>query len=126
MEKLTCIAIDDDSLFLRKIQAFVYEIEWIELIGFYDNPIKGATAILTEKPQLIFTDYEMPFVDGNYLLDWIKPKINNMTPKPYIILISGVTEPPQELMNNVSGFINKIKILDPQSFSRQIKKIIDK
>lgn len=121
---LKCIAIDDDKLFLLKLETYLDEIDWITLEETFDNPIKGATAIMNIKPDLVFLDYEMPHVDGNYLVDWIQPKLKSMEKPPILILLSSVDTPPAELLNNVNGFINKFHIKEPQAFEQRLKEII--
>ncbi|MEQ8472612.1 MAG: response regulator [Marinoscillum sp.] len=126
MERLTCIAIDDDPLFLRTMKVYLEQIEWIDLQNTYINPVHGAKGILQLKPALILTDQEMPLVDGNYLIDWIRPHIDKMKKRPFVILISAVDQPPQSLMDNIDGFVRKSSVLSADTLAEQLKRIISR
>ena len=112
-------------LFLKTLQTYLNKIDWIDLKATFTNPVQGAKGILQLKPDLIITDYEMPLVDGDYLIDWIKPNIEKMEKQPVIILISAVDQPPQTLMNNVDGFISKSRVLDVKSLEEGIRKVLN-
>ncbi|WP_421879810.1 response regulator [Marinoscillum sp.] len=124
MNPLTCIAIDDDVLFLKSLQAYLSKIALIDLKQTFTNPVQGAKGILQIKPDLIFTDYEMPLVDGDYLIDWIKPNIDRMDKRPVIILVSAVDRPPQTLLDNVDWFIRKREVRDAASLENQLRTLI--
>lgn len=124
MKPLQCISIDDNPLFTRKLEAFTESMDWISIIDSYENPIQGATAIVNNKPDVVFLDIEMPYIDGEYLVDWIKPKLEVMARPPRIIVISSVSEPPEELIANTAGFINKSKVTDPQSLESHLRAIL--
>lgn len=99
-------------------------MDWIEIIESFDNPIRGATAIVKTSPDVVFLDVEMPHVDGEYLVDWIKPQLDAMKDPPKIIVISSLSEPPRELLKNATGFINKYSITDPEVLESRLKKIL--
>lgn len=124
MKPLTCISIDDNPLFTRKLEAFTESMDWISIVDSYENPIQGATAIVTNKPDVVFLDIEMPYIDGEYLVDWIKPKLAIMDKPPRIIVISSVAEPPEELLANTSGFINKSTVTDPATLEKSLREIL--
>lgn len=124
MEQLTCIAIDDDSLFLRTLKFYLDQMEWIDVKETFINPVQAAKGILQLEPQLILMDYEMPLVDGDYLIDWIKPQIDRMKKRPVIVLISAVDEPPKTLLDNVDGFINKLRVVSKESLEDLLKQYV--
>ncbi|WP_425391643.1 LytR/AlgR family response regulator transcription factor [Ekhidna sp.] len=124
MKPLNCISIDDNPLFTRKLEAFTEGLDWISIVDSFDNPIQGATAIVNQNPDVVFLDIEMPFVDGEYLVDWIKPRLKAMEKQPRIIVISSVSEPPEELLANSDGFINKSEVTDPASFEEKLRAIL--
>ena len=125
MNQLAFIAIDDDPLFIRKIEAFAESIDWIEKVESFDNPVKGATAIVAQQPDVVLLDIEMPYIDGEYLIDWIKPQFELMEKPPRVIVVSSVSAPSADLAANTLGFINKASITDPQSFEAALKSILD-
>lgn len=86
---LTCIAIDDDPLFLAKLDAFIEEITWLHLVDKFTNPVQAATAIVKQCPEILLLDIEMPYIDGYEMLDWITPKIDKLHPRPHVVVISG-------------------------------------
>jgi DNA-binding LytR/AlgR family response regulator len=64
MNKITCIAIDDEPLALGLIVSYINKTPFLELCGEYDNPI-DAMEFLEENPvQLILLDIKMPDLTG--------------------------------------------------------------
>ena len=124
MQKFTCLAIDDDALFLRCLQAYTEDIEWITIKETFTNPVNGATAILSNRPDVVFLDVEMPHVDGAYLIDWIMPSLLTMEKAPAIILVSSLSHPPQELLRKAKGFINKSEVTDKSKLERHLSQIL--
>lgn len=86
---LSCIAVDDDPLFLSHLEALIDEIPEIEWIEGYSQPAQAATAIIRNHPDLLFLDLEMPHIEGYTLIDWILPRLKEMDKIPKIIVISG-------------------------------------
>lgn len=124
MQKFTCLAIDDDALFLRCLEAYTEKIEWITIEKTFNNPVQGATAIVATKPDVIFLDIEMPHIDGEYLVDWLRPNLESMERPPKIILVSSLSHPPQSLLKSVNGFINKSEVTDSQNLERHLREIL--
>ncbi len=116
---LTCIAIDDDHLFLKKIEEYLDNNSKIKLLQTFDNPIKGATAIMTLKPDVVLLDFKMPYMDGQSLIDWITPKISEMEDPPAFIIISSFQLSETDLLHS-HGFINKSDINDPDFFNNKL------
>ena len=64
MNKITCIAIDDEPLALGLITGYIKKTSFLELLGEFDNPI-DAMEFLEENPvQLLFLDIQMPDLSG--------------------------------------------------------------
>ncbi|BAX79119.1 LytR/AlgR family response regulator transcription factor [Labilibaculum antarcticum] len=64
MNKITCIAIDDEPLALGLMVSYIIKTPYLELKGEFDNPI-DAMEFLQENPvQLIFLDIQMPDFTG--------------------------------------------------------------
>ncbi|MEQ9426003.1 MAG: response regulator [Cyclobacteriaceae bacterium] len=78
----TCIALDDDPLFLKTIEAYINEIPWLQLIAKFTNSVEGTVAITKEKPDLLILDYQMPYLDGLDVIDTLEKK-------PKVLVISG-------------------------------------
>ncbi len=124
MTHLKCISIDDDPLFIRKLEAFTDDLDWITIEEDYNNPVQGATAIVSSKPDVVFMDIEMPYMDGEYLVDWLQPTLKQMENPPRIIVISSLTDPPQELLRNAAGFINKSDVDSKENLEKRLKEIL--
>jgi two-component SAPR family response regulator len=124
MNPLKCISIDDDPLIIRKLEFFCSKIPWVSFEKGINNPVQGATAILSIKPDVIFLDVEMPYMDGEYLADWIQPKLDQLEVRPKIIVISSLDNPPDELLKNANGFINKSRLAGVETFEEDLKKIL--
>ena len=64
MNKITCIAIDDEPLALGLMVSHIKKTPFLELKGEFNNPI-DAMEFLQENPvQLIFSDIQMPDLTG--------------------------------------------------------------
>lgn len=98
----TCIAIDDDPLFLKMLQVLIAEIPELELLSTFTNPVDGVMAAVKHKPNLMFVDYEMPYLDGFESLEI-------MDELPKIIMISGYLQAyeVEDSELEISGFISK-------------------
>ncbi|MEQ9423552.1 MAG: response regulator [Cyclobacteriaceae bacterium] len=123
-DQLTCICIDDDPLLLRKLETYIEDIPWLTFLEAFNKPIKGASAIVSEKPDLVFLDIEMPMVDGNYVADWIGPKLELMEKPPKIIIVSSLTIARENQLPQVTGYINKANVTSPEALERMVKEIL--
>lgn len=121
MHHLTCIAIDDDNLFLKCIETYVKSIDWLTLLGTHNNPVQGATAILTQKPDLVILDVEMPYMKGDNLMDWIQPSLMKLERPPEIIVVSFLSRAPEAMLRQAKGFINKSKITSAENLATELK-----
>ncbi|HWY36985.1 MAG TPA: LytTR family DNA-binding domain-containing protein [Bacteroidia bacterium] len=67
--KLKCIIIDDEPIARKVLKEFIEDIDFLELIGQAENPLK-AMSLLNENPvDLIFLDINMPKING---IDFLK------------------------------------------------------
>ncbi len=121
---LSCIALDDNELFLMKIKSFLEEIPQVQLLGTYNNPIKGATAIVNQFPDLVITDLEMPYMDGYNLLDWILPMLSDMKKKPKIVVISGNSEIMQHNHPDILTHIRKGSLNSAEDLKVQLSDLL--
>ena len=123
MQQLTCIAIDDDNLFLGQLQAYIEEIDWLDLKGTYNNPVQAATAIIKDEPDILFLDIEMPHLDGYALMDWILPRLEEMETKPRIVVVSGSVEKIDH--QDVLMHIQKTTLVNPENLEKLLKWAIE-
>lgn len=105
---ITCIAIDDDPLFLQLIESYLSESEGVDLISSYENPVNGIMQVVKQKPDVLLIDRDMPYLDGFETLD-------TLDKKPKIIMISAhVDQPVKEKRLKIDKYIRKV------SFSKEI------
>jgi DNA-binding LytR/AlgR family response regulator len=67
--KLKCIIIDDEPIARKVLQEFVEEIDYLELAGQAENPLKAMTLLNNGDIDIIFLDINMPKING---IDFIK------------------------------------------------------
>ena len=101
---ITCIAIDDDPLFLQSLKAYFWDFEGMELIGTFQNPVNGIMKVVKEKPDVLLLDLEMPYLDGFETLE-------TLDKKPKIIMISAhVNQPTKANKMKVDKYIRKVSL----------------
>ena len=83
--KMNCIAVDDELLALKKIQRFAEKIDYLNLLGTFDNALSTFTFLRENKIDLIFLDIQMDEFTGIQLLETIKDP-------PYVILTTAYDE----------------------------------
>lgn len=81
MEKLRCIVLDDEPIGREIIENFVKEIDFLELVDSFEDPVKALMFLESNKVDLIFSDIQMPKITG---LDLVKSLEN----PPVIIFIT--------------------------------------
>lgn len=83
--KMNCIAVDDEILALKKIQRFAQKIDYLNLLGTFDNALSTFSFLRENKVDLIFLDIQMDEFTGIQLLETIKDP-------PYVILTTAYDE----------------------------------
>lgn len=64
MMKLDCIIIDDEPLARKGLSEYINDVEFLSLVGEFDNPLKATTLFAQQKVQLLFLDIQMPKITG--------------------------------------------------------------
>ncbi|OQP57626.1 DNA-binding response regulator [Niastella vici] len=67
--KLKCIIIDDEPIARKILQEFIEEINYLELAGQAENPLKAITLLNDNDIDLVFLDINMPKING---IDFLK------------------------------------------------------
>jgi|ERR1700730_11545657 len=61
---LNCLIIDDEPLARKGLKEYIQDVDFLQLAGEFDNPLK-ATGVLTEQHiHLLFLDIHMPKITG--------------------------------------------------------------
>ena len=95
------MAIDDDPVYLEIFKKIAEKVDSIELVGCYTSAIDGAVAVSKLKPDILFLDIEMPYLDGY-------ETISTLEKKPKIIIVSSHLEyETDELKIDVKKFVRK-------------------
>ena len=108
--KINCIIIDDEPLARKGLKEYIADVDFLELAGEFDNPLKAAGLISNGKVQLILLDIQMPKITGINFFKTLQ------TPPPVIF----TTAYPQHALE---GFeLNALDYLvKPISFDRFLK-----
>lgn len=67
--KLKCIIIEDEPVARKVLQEFIEEIDYLELKGFAENPLKAMPLLDGHDIDIIFLDINMPKING---IDFLK------------------------------------------------------
>lgn len=70
---INCIVIDDEPLARKGLKEYIADVDFLELVGEFDNPLKAADPIGRGEVQLLFLDIQMPKITG---LDFFKTLTN--------------------------------------------------
>lgn len=83
--KINCIIIDDEPLARKGLKEYVQDIEFLQLVGEFENPLKATEALSNLSVQLMLLDIQMPRITG---LDFLK----SLQHPPYTILTTAYPE----------------------------------
>jgi DNA-binding LytR/AlgR family response regulator len=110
---LNCLIIDDEPLARKGLKEYLDDVDFVQLLGEFDNPVKAMDIMMKEKIDLIFLDIQMPKMTG---LEFLKS-----LPHPPLVIFT--TAYPQYA---VEGFeLNAVDyLLKPFSFDRFWKAIL--
>jgi DNA-binding LytR/AlgR family response regulator len=67
--KLKCILIEDEPVARKVLQEFIEEIDYLELKGYAENPLKAMPLLDGQDIDIIFLDINMPKING---IDFLK------------------------------------------------------
>lgn len=72
--KITCVAIDDEPLALEKITGFIRQINYLELLASFSNPLEALAFLKGSSVDLLFLDIQMDELTGIELIEVLNPK----------------------------------------------------
>lgn len=64
MNPIRSIIIDDEPLARKGLREYIQDVDFLQLAGEFDNPVKATAALSGESVQLIFLDIQMPRITG--------------------------------------------------------------
>jgi DNA-binding LytR/AlgR family response regulator len=64
LDKLNCIAIDDEPLALEVIKEHAAQLPYVELLAVFTSPLEAMAFLQIEKVDLVFLDIHMPELNG--------------------------------------------------------------
>lgn len=67
--KLKCVIVDDEPIARRVLQEYIEEIEFLELAGQAENPVKAMSILNTQDVDILLLDINMPRING---IDFLK------------------------------------------------------
>ena len=70
---INCAIIDDEPLARKGLKEYIADMDFLNLVGEYDTPLKAVEQIKDGKIQLLFLDIQMPRLSG---LDFLKTMSN--------------------------------------------------
>ena len=109
---INCIIIDDEPLARKGVREYICDIDFLNLLGEYDTPLKVMDQVDLAAVQLIFLDIQMPKLTG---LDFLK----NLRNPPLVIL---TTAYPQYALESFELDVLDY-LLKPISFQRFLKAV---
>jgi two-component system, LytTR family, response regulator LytT len=83
--KISCIAIDDEPLAVKKISAYIQKTPFLELVAECRSAFEAMEIINNRNIQLLFIDINMSGLNG---LEFVK----SLTNKPYIVFTTAYSE----------------------------------
>jgi DNA-binding LytR/AlgR family response regulator len=110
---LNCLIIDDEPLARKGLKEYIADVDFLNLAGEFDNPLKANQALTQQEVHLIFLDIHMPKISG---IDFLK----TLQHPPLVIL---TTAYPQYALE---GFDLSVLdyLLKPISFDRFLKAVL--
>jgi DNA-binding LytR/AlgR family response regulator len=67
--KLKCLIVDDEPVARKVLQEFIEDIDWLELAGEAENPMKAMKLLQEQEIDILFLDINMPKING---IDFLK------------------------------------------------------
>ena len=61
---ISCIIIDDEPLARKGLKEYINEVDFLQLLGEFDHPLKAMLPLQEGNVQLIFLDIQMPRITG--------------------------------------------------------------
>ena len=83
LKVLKALIVDDEPLARERIRDLLQKDKTIQIIGEYASGKEASRAIVSETPDIVFLDIQIPDLDGFQVLDQIRPHCT-----PFVIFIT--------------------------------------
>ena len=67
--KINCIIIEDEPLAQKLLEDYISQVDFLEFLDIFNNPLEALPFLKKNKVDLIFLDIEMPKISGMDFLD---------------------------------------------------------
>jgi len=115
--KISCLAIDDEPLAVKKIAGYIQKTPFLELVAQCRNPLEAMEFLANNEIHLLFIDINMPEMNG---MEFVK----SLTVKPYIVFTTAYSEYAVEGFEvNATDYL--LKPVSYSSFLRAANKVKD-
>lgn len=74
MNKLNCIIVDDEPLALIKLRNYIERLDFLQLVGDFDNAIQAMNFLRKQPVDVLFLDIQMEEMNGIQLLEVMKER----------------------------------------------------
>jgi len=61
---VNCVIIDDEPLARKGLKEYIADVDFLNMIGDFDSPLKAAELLSKANTQLLFLDIQMPKISG--------------------------------------------------------------
>jgi two-component system, LytTR family, response regulator len=116
--EINCIIVEDEPLAAEKLEGFVNEISFLNLLQSFENGIDALSFVKTNRVDLVFLDIQMPKFSGIQFLE-------ALTERPQIVIVSAYD---QYALRGYEFSVTDY-LLKPYSFDRFVQavdKVMDK
>jgi len=117
MNRLKCVAIDDEPLALKLIARYVHQFPDLQLVQTFEDAIPGAEYLKQGQVDLLFIDINMPDISGIDL-------VRSLAEKPIVIFITAYKNFAYEGFE-LEAIDYVLKPIDFKRFTRAVEKAID-
>jgi len=108
--KLKCIIVDDEPAARKLLQEYIEDIDFLQLCGVAENPLKANTILQQQEVDVMFLDINMPRLTG---IEFLRTAVN----PPLVVMTTAYAEYATEGFNlNVMDYLVK-----PFSFERFLR-----
>lgn len=118
MDKLRCIAIDDEPLALEVLENHANQLDNVEMLQTFTDPLKALMFAKNSKVDLVFLDIEMPQINGL--------KLSELIPSNCSIVFVTAYEQHALKSYDLDVVDYLVKPLSFERFLKSITKVIDR